>query len=191
MFVNQEKNVKVVLCSVDFQHICISSPIYNWVSMSNNVIINCNFYWIDWWDGGWKCIFYTFFAHKLCEIGEICSKTWWRKFLLIYFTNYARFMWKKCWWEHFFTSHRQKRNKFSWQTFLVLFSDICRIKSTAPIPDRCILKCMQILYDNECCSICENDIDFWEKLMDNKHTLLEKSKMEFCLGKSFEVAKLN
>lgn len=58
------------------------------------------------------------------------------------------------------------------------------MESSAPIPGYCILKCMQILYDNKCCSICKIDTNFWEKLMENKHIPSEKSELDLCLGKN-------
>lgn len=58
------------------------------------------------------------------------------------------------------------------------------MKSAAPIPGYCVLKCMQMLYDSQCCSVCEIDTDFWGNAMENKRALLEKRKLEFCLGRT-------
>lgn len=81
-----------------------------------------------------------------------------------------------------------KCNKF-WDIFY--FSDSCITQSTASIPDYCILKCMQILFDSKCCSSCEIGTDFWEKIKKNKQILLEKIRLELCLGKVLSWPKIN
>lgn len=60
-------------------------------------------------------------------------------------------------------------------------------QSTAIIPDYCILKCVQILFDSKCCTNCEIGTEFWEKLKKNKQILFEKIRLELCFGKVLTV----
>ncbi|KAJ6633200.1 hypothetical protein Bhyg_15497, partial [Pseudolycoriella hygida] len=55
----------------------------------------------------------------------------------------------------------------------------CTDKSTADLPEQCILKCVQTLYDNKFCTICENNSNFSVNFL-KKETLDEQLKLKWC-----------
>lgn len=99
----------------------------------------------------------------------------------IYSSQYL-IIWNKCW-----------VKLISFESNSLFFSDSCTMQSTSFIPDHCVLKCMQILYDNKCCSNCQTNNNVWAKSMENKHNLLGKNQSELCLGKNapLSIVKMN
>lgn len=63
------------------------------------------------------------------------------------------------------------------------FSDSCTAKSHAVISKHCILKCVELLYDNKFCTICVNGaVDMSTNIAEEEETLVDKRKLEWCTG---------
>lgn len=65
------------------------------------------------------------------------------------------------------------------------FSESCSTaESLTVIPERCILECLQVLYDNQFCSFCENDAAYsMFDLVEYNKALVDKRKLKWCTCK--------